>query len=280
MINYSALPIYSDLSKQNHRKGDSQSFIYKHLAHNKRIIPFQFTLPTSAATVDLVSLKNINGDVIQNMSGHLATAGLTKRQYPDYGVDVLSYPALIDLGYTLPLGQFYLQLVVGGLSYYSEVFTVKDDMSDVLTLTYWNADPLIGDYLYADFLGGYKSIIYLCSELHRPEYPFEEEVEERDGNIYTLKQISKKVYKFTFYAPEYLLDVLRFCRMADYIQITDKGVTYDVRSFLFTPRWKKGGHYADVEAEAHTDLIVKRLAPTYISDQDNSFNNDFNNDYN
>lgn len=82
-------------------------------------------------------------------------------------------------------------------------------------------------------------------------------------------------------APEFLCDVMRFIRMADYIHITDKyGREYDCDTFLITPKWQTQGDLASVEIEFKTNTVVKKIGRGYnITANKGDFNGDFNNDF-
>ena len=97
-----------------------------------------------------------------------------------------------------------------------------------------------------------------------PEYKFTEDGEERNGCFFPIKQISEKVYKMSFTAPEYLCDVMRLIRMADYIEITDNlGRHYDVEQFEMDVKWSQGGHYAEVTCSIQTDSVIKKIGKAY-----------------
>ena len=113
------------------------------------------------------------------------------------------------------------------------------------------------------------------ADIAKPEYIFEDESEERDGYTFPIKQISEKRYKFSFLASEYLLDVMRFIRMADFVQITYQGKTFLPDSFLITPEWEKEGDVAVVKAEFDTDTVVKKLGLGYLRPTGGDFNVDY-----
>ena len=202
------------------------------------------------------------------------------------GYDVIVFGGQLPVFPSMDNGQYYAQMIISGTVYYSEMFTVVNDISGYLKLEWWDIDDFVMDagtivYKYA---GGtqFKNVLYLCSDIAKPEYTFDDEVEERDGYTFPTKQISKKVYHFNFFASEYLLDVMRFVRMADYVRITKHGQNYiDIDTFLITPEWEDNGDVAGVEAEFSTATVAKKIGrgyiqPTGVAD----FNDDFNNDYN
>lgn len=105
----------------------------------------------------------------------------------------------------------------------------------------------------------YWNRLYIMSDIGMPDYKFEEEGESRDGYFFPFKQISKKVYRFNFLAPEYLCDSLRLVRMADHIQIRYKGNTYSVTGFSPAFEWQDGGWLASVEIEFETKTVAKKV---------------------
>ena len=124
----------------------------------------------------------------------------------------------------------------------------------------------------------FQNTLYLNTELGKPEYEFNEEGEQRDGYFFSELQISEKKYKATFLASEYLCDVMRFIRMADYVKITDKyGNIYRADTFLITPKWEAQGDLASVDMEFTCDTVAKKIARPVSSVGD--FNNDFNEDF-
>ena len=162
------------------------------------------------------------------------------------------------------------------------MFTVVQDVSGYLKIDWWDIENLVfdaGQIVYKN--PTFKNMLYLCTELGKPDYEFEEDGEERDGYFFPEKQISVKTFKCTILAPEYLCDVMRFIRMADYIHITDKyGREYDCDTFLITPKWQTQGDLASVEIEFQTATVVKKIGRGYLGANICDFNSDYNNDFN
>lgn len=110
---------------------------------------------------------------------------------------------------------------------------------------------------------GYRNMVALNTSVGRPEYETEKEGDERDGYFFMEKGISRKAYKFTFYAPEYLCDALRIVAVSDVVRIRDTSrgaaVDYDVDDIDMEVEWLEQGNYAQVTFTFHTDTIVKNL---------------------
>lgn len=161
-------------------------------------------------------------------------------------------------------GCYYLRLFDAANNvWFSDVFVWKENVSDLLMLEWWDNQDFemdAGRILYNLPGGGtYKNRLYLASDIAKPEYTFDEEGETRDGYFFPTKMISEKRYRFSFWAPEYLLDALRFVRMADNIRITHKGHEFAPDTFLITPEWQAEGDLAAVDAEFETDTVAKKI---------------------
>lgn len=182
-------------------------------------------------------------------------------------IDVIVFPGASIAA--LANGRYYAVLKDQRNTWYSEVFTAVQDMAAYLKIMWWDdADFLMdaGAIVYQMPGGGqFKNVLYLKADIAKPEYIFEEEGESRDGYFFPVKQISEKRYRFAFLASEYLLDVMRFIRMADYVEIEKNGQTYKPDTFLITPTWEDDGDVASVEAEFETDTVAKKVGFSFVT---------------
>jgi hypothetical protein len=277
--NLSILPFYNSLQKQNHRKDYAFNKIYPLFTPNQTILPFQVLREHSEDSLSSAILKNRYGDTVADITSQLVSNGLAINSYEDYGYDVIVYPGILSLTTVTSEGLYYLELSDTSNTWYSDMFTMVNTINDCLKIAYKNGDTLIFDTGIVDFENAFAFNLYLPTQLGRPEYPFEEQLEKRDGFQFIEKQISEKTFRFNFLAPEYLLDAMRIIRMMDYIEITNKGDVYTVDQFLITPKWEKGGLLASVEAEFQCNTVIKKIGKSSgIGVYD--FNEDFNEDFN
>lgn len=283
--NFSVLPFYSAITQQNARKWWIYGRVYPLYVQAGYLPPFQVTYPsTQNTTINAFALYKADGTLVGNYLSNFQDAGATVVSFSSLGYRVLVYGAQSPIWAALENGQYYIQLRVGGLYFYSEVFTVVNDIEPYLKLEWWDTDDFVMDagrivYKYNNGTQ-FKNVIYLPSDIAKPEYIFEEEGETRDGYFFPSKQISEKRYRFNFLASEYLLDVMRFIRMADFAKITYHGQEYSLDTFLITPEWESNGDVAKVEAQFDTATVAKKLGVGYIKAQRGDFNDDFNADFN
>lgn len=287
--NLSCLPFYRSLDEQNARKWWVYGRVYPLFAPANFLLPFQILTTIENANNPRVYLAELfTSDGVS--LGHVNEVS-THCQIIDCG----EYFAIVNNGdmlitsINIPNGQYYLKLgVYSGVMYselqyfFSEIFTVVNDIEPFLKIEWWDKEDLLfdaGRIVFKTDAYRYKQRLYLQSDIAKPEYVFDEEGETRDGYFFPIKQIFEKRYRFSFFASEYLLDVMRFIRMADYVEITYHGKVFRPDTFLITPEWEDNGDVASVDAEFETDTVVKKIGRGYLIPNGGSFNDDYNDDY-
>lgn len=282
--NLSVLPWYTSIEQQNARKWWLYGRVYPLFTPAGFLLPFQILLDyraTPSMSACVLYNANTNASVDSGVATKLKNTGFTFKQFSELGYTVAVYPGLLPAFTQLNNGRYYLRITINGVYYYSEIFTVVNDIQPYLKITWWDLDDFTmdaGTIVYTN--PEFKNVLYLQSDLAKPEYTFEEEGETRDGYFFPTKQVSEKRYRFNFLASEYLLDVMRFIRMADYAEIEYHGQRYSLDTFLITPEWEDNGDVAAVEAFFDTATVAKKIGLGYVKAQRSDFNDDFNNDYN
>lgn len=279
--NLSVLPFYDTIDEQNHRKPYAYGAVYPLYAHNTSLPPFQIVRSTRSTTTFTVLLFEKNGNVYSNITSIMLEAGLQVVRREALGYDVIVFPAQLPNLTGVGVGQYYITLNDGTQTWYSDIITFVSDITGYLSVEWYSRQNVTyagGELVYVN--PAFRNRLYLCTQLGKPEYIFEEEGESRDGFFFPEKQISEKVYKFQFMASEYLCDVMRLIRMADVILIRDRyNRSYRCDQFLMTPEWETQGDLASVTVEFHTDTVVKKIGTGYQVELGGDYNDDYNNDY-
>lgn len=280
--NISVLPWYTSIEQQNHRKSYAYGTIYPLFTPKRTLLPFQIMRNTSSRNITSAQLYDKNGVLFADITTALKETGLQIVPFASLGYDVIVYPSLLPFAIDTPDGIYYARMTDGVNVWYSEMFTIVGDLSGYLKIEWYDVENLVfdaGQIVYQN--PKFHNVLYLCTELGKPEYTFEEEGETRDGYFFPEKQISEKTYRCMALAPEYLCDVMRFIRMSDKVFVTDKyGRQYDCDTFLITPKWQTQGDLASVEIEFETATVAKKIGRGYITPgRKGDFNNDFNNDF-
>lgn len=287
--NLSVLPFYESSQYQNARKWWTYGRVYPLFTQAGFVLPFQvITEHVPNSVVQILYLFDANNDTTLTPIADLGPTMkpmMVKKEFAALGYDVWVFPGQLPVINALQNGRYYIRMQIGYgqtiITRVSEIFTVVNDIQPYLKITWWDEQDFTmdaGTIVYTN--PSFKNVLYLKADLAKPEYPFEEEGENRDGYFFPTKQISEKRYRFAFLASEYLLDVMRFIRMADHAQIEYHGQTYNLDTFLITPEWESNGDVAAVEAVFDTATVAKKIGLGYIKAQRGDFNDDFNNDYN
>lgn len=280
--NISVLPWYTSIEQQNHRKSYAYGTIYPLFTPKRTLLPFQIMRNTSSRNITGAQLYDKNGVLFADITTALKETGLQIVPFASLGYDVIVYPSLLPFAIDTPDGIYYARMTDGVNVWYSEMFTIVGDLSGCLKIEWYDVENFVfdaGQIVYQN--PKFHNVLYLCTELGKPEYTFEEEGETRDGYFFSEKQISEKTYRCMALAPEYICDVMRFIRMSDKVFVTDKyGRQYDCDTFLITPKWQTQGDLASVEIEFETATVAKKIGRGYITPgRKGDFNNDFNNDF-
>ena len=280
--NLSVLPWYTSIEQQNARKWWVYGREYPLFTPAGFMLPFQIIRTRNVGTsLTEFRIFTKNGTLVGNYLQQLRDAGMTVKAFSNFGYDIIVYPGLLPIFTTMQNGQYYAEISDSVNTFYSDIFTVVNDIQPYLKITWWDETDFTmdaGTIVYTN--PAFRNVLYLHSDIAKPEYPFEEEGETRDGYFFPTKQISEKRYRFNFLASEYLLDVMRFIRMADFAEIEYHGQRYSLDTFLITPEWEDNGDVAVVEAVFDTATVAKKIGLGYIKSQRGDFNDDFNNDFN
>lgn len=279
--NLSPLPFYDDISMQNHRKDYAFGNIYPLITYKNMLLPFQVVL-SGGRIIGYVRLYNINTNTYVDISTSIKNNGLSLKSYVEYtGFKILKYPGILPITGITDEGLYYIEIQIEGLGIiYSDIFSVCNRIEDYLLLEYSNAYNFELKNGIVDFSDGFKFKCYLPTQIGKPEYRFEEESTERMGYSFIESQVSKKIYHFTFVAPEYLCDALRIVRLCENKKVTSKGQIYDMTAFTIEPEWEDQGDLASVECEFETDTVIANAGGYIPVKLYGDFNNDFNSDFN
>lgn len=278
--NLSILPFYPSVEMQNHRKSYAYGDVYPLFCPNRKLLPFQIVRNHRYNPIQKVEIYYKNGTLFQDITTGIVGADLQIVSVTAYGYDVILNFGRFTFPFDTPQGQYYVHIFDGVEHFYSDIYTVVWDMTGYLKIEYWDDDNMYYEGGAIIYNTGFRNTVYLCSQLGKPDYEFEEEGENRDGYFFPEKQISEKTYHFIFLAPEYLCDAMRIIRMSDNVLVTNLGITYNCDTFLITPKWQTQGNLASVEVEFKTATVIKKIGRGVIIGTGGDFNSDFNNDFN
>lgn len=275
--NISPLPFYDNIALQNHRKDYAFGQIYQLITYKNMLLPFQVVL-SHGTLIAQVRLYDFNTEKYIDITNSMKENGLAIKSFNNF--KLLKYPGTLPITEIKYEGLYYLAIYIRDLgTIYSDLFTVTNRVSDYLLIEYSNSYNFVLKNGIVDFSDNFAFKCYLNTQVGKPEYDFEEEATERMGYTFIESQVSKKIYKFTFIAPEYLCDALRIVRLCENKQITNKSQVYDLTTFNMEPKWEDQGDLASVECEFETDTVIANIGGYVPELLGGDYNDDYNNDY-
>lgn len=282
--NISPLPFYADINEQNHRKSYAYGQVYPLISAGNDILPFQFIYenpnivipsfgndysddfstmvsPSSIGGILAARLVSLDSDMATDITTAMIAQGLGVSQSSS-GLFRIKYP-----GGPVPSpqpGYYYLELTFTGVPdiLYSDVFLFTRDVSNCIRLDYSNSRDLLLPIGNVDFNNNFKFTCFLHTTIGKPEYSYEEEATSRNGYTFVESQVSKKTYRFTALAPEYLCDALRIVRLCNNKAIFSGNKTFEALTFNMDVKWEEQGDLASVECEFETDTVIFNIGNT------------------
>lgn len=247
---------YSSTEYQNHRKYFAYGQVIPVICEIDRLPPFQMVRSVQLLPITELVLVNFYTGAETDITTEAIAAGLSL--YAASGYDLVIYPDLVPLLITTPpTGLHYLRMTDANDSYYSEVFKICDDVSDLIKIEYWHSEDFLYPGGHIRYDAPFKSRVYIPADIARPSYQYEDQVEKRDGYNLPIQQIRYKSHKFNFYAAEFFIDGFSVIQLHDFVQITYQRQLYEVDEMLMNdPDWKTPAFFANVEVEFRTDTVV------------------------
>jgi len=286
--NYSILPWYTDQRYQNHRKRYAYGRVFGLVCAQYRLPCFQIHRTTAlGAPITSCIITNIStGTTYDITTGIVIDGGLNIQQFTPTGsaaYDLIVYPGLANItDITPPEGQYDAVMTDGTNTWYSERFYMRAYLDDLIKISYWNTKPFIFPNSHISYTSPFANFIYLNSLVNRPEYEEEEEVEKRDGYIFPIYQISKKVFRIVgVLLPEYLLDALRVVWMHTNVTVQYDGIIYPTDSIrIIYEEWESIGDLRPISIEFTTNTVVTQTG--FVEDENDGGDydqTDYNDDF-
>lgn len=255
--NFNILPWYTSLNKQNGKKWYAYGDVWPLISPNTSILPFQIVVDGDVTSVSTLTLHSVESNKTITTSIRPA---IIKESSKSYSI-LMVHESIASFMEAIPVGQYYATMLINGSkTIYSEIFTCVNNIECFIKITYWNEEPLYYAGGEINYNNDFKYILYVPASIGKPEYTFEEELTTRAGYKFLESQVSNKVYKFTFVAPEFICDAMRLIRLSDYINLQSNGDSYSALTFSYEPSWEDQGNLASVEVEFETDTIIQKLA--------------------
>lgn len=244
----------------NHQRAYVYGTVLPLVVPLNRVPPFQIAMDVDSGGGVNWTLINYNTKVETAITSEMFATGYEAFE-DDEGNLILVYPGTANLpGVDMNEDLYYIRFEdYNGNFVYSEIFAWQADLDNnkkYIKVEWWHGESFTypGGTIRYNF--PFKMWVYLYTDIGKPERLKKEEVEERDGRKLPLKQISWKVFKFEFRAPEYLIDAMDLIWQHDACTVTHMGRVYEVEEFVMNTEWLEYGDFARVTVEFRTDTVI------------------------
>lgn len=261
----SVLPFYTNLKNQNRFKENVKnkcpSFLF---SPSNALLPFLLKLPKSSpkpSSFKLISLNGTETDLSNNIS-ELKAVDFEDSAYCYYNGQELTFKyETIEQELNLT-GVFYIELIIDGTSYFSEVFKMIDEIKSesfgnrFLKFEFWDETDIEPIRYRNDF----KQAIYLDTFIYTSEPEIEEE-NESDGDNNGIPTFSKLTIKqkIEIIVPDFIKIALLTMQMNDNIFVFEQNKREGkIDRMKITPTTEFGGAFSTLEIVLETDILTKR----------------------
>lgn len=249
-----------------------------------RLLPFQIVTDSTYTTLN-IEVYDIHDNLIKSIS--YLQASVVKLNGGDNLTNWTCLSVQLNASIYLPTDKIiYFKYIFATQEqeetyYYSEICKAIKDVNQLIKLEWWNKKDIeFGDYVIKSKIEDYYLLFrtYINSEIGLPQYPYEEEVINRESNEFILSIISDKKYKINMVVTEPYMDSLRLARLADYIAITYRNTLYKVQAIKYSDiEWLERGGVGKLEITFTVDNIIKKLGTAKPTRGD--FGDDYDNDF-
>lgn len=248
--------IYTSLDQQHRNKSYAYGQAAPICTTRNQVPPFQVVYPLDAASVNSVILISRETGAETDIYPGMVLAGLKTNTFPAY--KILKWRASTAIpGSLMGEGVYYLKISNGVYIWYSEDFCMKGDVSGMWKIEYCHGEDFpLPDIGHIDYTEGYRNYFYLCTEIGKPLYGYEEEVKRRDGVNLPLQQIRFKSHRFALILPEEVIDAMSLIPLHDTVVISRGDVEHEVDEITVNVEWQEQGDLAVCEFEFRTDSVV------------------------
>lgn len=239
------------------------------------LFPFQLK---RTAEGDATIKAELIGASVEDVTDIMLDAGLTAT------ATTIKFPARFILTGVKTGGCSRLRITDNGVEFLSAPFQLVDVVpANYIKLTWGNSTsgaPLFLNSWTLDFSDGFEFFTYIDTNIAGGDFSVQEDVTDRDGEIFPLKLLSTSKYKTADITTDRaMLEALRLVNLCDDIRLQTENVEFIIQDILFTPKWLNTGVLAATSCEFSVGNAITRVGFDYKQLDRGDFNNDFNNDF-
>lgn len=212
--------IWHEDTKFQYHNRDFVFDVHPFLIERNQLPPFQLIVDSSVGAITSLDLVRYDDGVRTSILSLATTAGF---QLVDYGTfKAIIYPSttLLTPASDFEVGVYTAEMSDGTTTFYSEAFKMCLDLSDHIKIEWCHANNFeLQNGRFITYGQGYENKVFLCTDIGKPSFRYEEDVDPRDGVNLPVKQVAYKLHNFEAVLPEPIIDALFYARLHDFLKI-------------------------------------------------------------
>ncbi len=222
------------------------------------IPPFQIVRELTDPNPSIIRLYRRQTGASEVITSDMTSTGFQVVTFPDYKIWV--YPGTVPLLLSAFFeGVYYMTITDGG----GNVLTREDfcwmhqaGMTGFVKMEWFHQRNMMLPFGHINFVAPFKYWHWFQTELGKPSYPVERDVDARNGVEYVNTIVSWKDQRFVTRGDENFMDALSLVQHMDTVNVFFLGDEINAFRVIVTPDWQTRGDEAEIEVEIRSDQIV------------------------
>lgn len=256
--NINPIGFFADTRQLSHNREAAYGERRPHIVPLGYIPPFQIVRRLTDSNLNTIRLYRRETNTFETITVDMYSTGFQVLTFSGY--KIWSYPGTVPL----PLsgfneGVYYMTITDGS----GNVLTREDfcwkhqaGMSGFVKMEWFHQRNVTLPFGHINFVAPFKFWHWFDTELGKPTYPVERDVDTRKGVEYVNSIVSWKEQRFVTRGDENFMDALSLVQHMDTVVVTFLGDEINTFRVIVTPDWQERGDEALIEIEIRSDQIV------------------------
>lgn len=256
--NINPIGFFADTRQLSHNREAAYGERRPHIVPLGYIPPFQIVRRLTDSNLNTIRLYRRETNTFETITVDMYSTGFQVLTFPTY--KIWSYPGTVPLPLSVfNEGVYYMTITDGS----GNVLTREDfcwkhqaGMSGFVKMEWFHQRNVTLPFGHINFVAPFKFWHWFDTELGKPNYPVERDVDSRKGVEYVNSIVSWKEQRFVTRGDENFMDALSLVQHMDTVVVTFLGDEINTFRVIVTPDWQERGDEALIEIEIRSDQVV------------------------
>lgn len=222
------------------------------------ISPFQIVRTSDESNVAVIKLHKRSDGTVIDITADMFSTGLEIKDFATY--KLWTYPGTIAISTAgIEEGVWFMTLEDGsGNTLFREDWGWRNiaELEGMVKVEWFHQRDFKLPFGHIDFVAPFKYWHYFDTELGKPDYPVERDVEERLGFEYLNYIVSWIEQRFVTAGDKNFMDAMSFVQQMDCVNVYFLGDKINAFRVIVTPEWEERGDLAAIEFEIRSDQVT------------------------